>query len=78
MASLLALIGLGGIVGAAGAITAGLILLAIRILVNPRERERQLARIREVGLLAAAKEALFDGREAELQLRQRNERAATH
>lgn len=66
MASLLAHIGLGGIAGAAGAVLGGLIVLALRVIFTSRARAR--TEIRELGIVGAAKRALFDLPQSELDL----------
>jgi hypothetical protein len=66
MASFLTHIALGGVVGAAGALTGGLMLVALRIFLNRTARSQQLERIRQIGIIAVTKQALFDERNPEL------------
>jgi hypothetical protein len=60
MASLLIHIGLGGMVGAGGALVGGLIILSLRVLLSKNMRTQQLERIRQIGVVGAAKQALFE------------------
>lgn len=66
MASLLIHIGVGGVVGAIGALAGGLTLLGLRMFLTKRARRRNLERIRQIGLLAAIRQALFDVPQPEL------------
>jgi hypothetical protein len=66
MASLLIHIGLGGLVGAGGALVGGLIILALRVLLSKRIRSQQLEKIRQIGVVGATKQALFEVRQPEL------------
>jgi hypothetical protein len=66
MASLLIHIGLGGLVGAGGALVGGLIVLSLRVLLTREVRARQLEKIRQIGILGTTKQALFEVRQPEL------------
>jgi hypothetical protein len=66
MTSLLMHIGVGGVVGAAGALFGGLIVVGLRLFVTKRARARQMERIRQIGIVGATKQALFDVPEPEL------------
>lgn len=67
MASLLTHIAVGGALGAIGAVLAGLLMLVLRVLLNKRRRNEERIIIRELGIMAAAKKALFEEREPEFQ-----------
>jgi hypothetical protein len=60
MASLLIHIGLGGMVGAGGALVGGLVILCLRVLLSKNLRIEQRERIRQIGVVGAAKQALFE------------------
>jgi hypothetical protein len=71
MASLLIHIGVGGVVGASGALVGGLTVLGLRMFLTKRARAWHLERIRQIGLVQAAKQALFDVPQPELDFRKR-------
>ncbi len=71
-------IAVGGVVGAVGAVVAGLVLVALRMFLNRRARASQIARIRAIGIVAATKQALFDEREPELHFPERRREKARH
>jgi hypothetical protein len=60
MASLLTQMAIGGAVGAAGAVISGLMLVALRTFLNRNRRIRELEKIRQLGILATIKLALFN------------------
>ena len=60
MASLLIHIGAGGVVGAGGALVGALFLLGLRMFFTRSARAQHLETIRQVGLIGAARHALFD------------------
>ena len=66
MASLLIHIGLGGLAGAGGALVGGLVILSLRLLLTREVRARQLQKIRQIGILGTAKQALFEVQQPEL------------
>lgn len=76
MLSLLGHIGLGGIIGAAGAVASGLILVGLRSFITREERVRQLEKIRNIGVTGVVRQALFEVQNPELDL-QRPRRRAT-
>lgn len=53
-------IGLGGMVAALGALAGGLLVIALRTLISARARAYQVERIRQIGLVGAVKQALFE------------------
>jgi hypothetical protein len=71
MASLLIHIGVGGVVGASGALIGGLIVLGLRTFLTKRARARNLEMIRQIGLLEACRHQLFDEPQPELDFRKR-------
>jgi hypothetical protein len=60
MTSLLTEIAVGGVIGACGAVLAGLSLVALRVLLSKSRREHERLILRELGLIAATKKALFE------------------
>jgi hypothetical protein len=66
MASFLTHIALGSVLGAAGAVLGGLVLVALRTLLSKRRRQRVSEKIRQIGVIAATKQALFDESDPEL------------
>jgi len=71
MERLLMSIGLGGVIAAAGALIGGIAVVGLRMLINKQSRARQRETIRQIGLTGAAKQALFDLREPELEYKHR-------
>lgn len=59
-------IGLGGMVAALGALMGGLLVIALRTLLSANARAHQAERIRQIGLVGAAKQALFEVDQPEL------------
>ena len=78
MASFITHIAVGGVVGAAGALIGGLILVVLRIFLSRPSRARQLERIRQIGIVAVIKQALFDERNPELPFPPKQQRQAAH
>jgi len=75
MASLLTHIGLGGLAGAAGALFGGLVVLGLRMFLSKQARARQRERIRQIGIIGATKQALFEVSEPELDFSHRKQAA---
>ncbi len=59
-------IGLGGMVAALGALAGGLVLIALRIFLSAHARALQAERIRQIGIVGAVKQALFEVDQPEL------------
>jgi hypothetical protein len=76
MASLLTHLAVGGVLGAAGAVAGGVILVMLRTFVVQNRRARQMAKIRQIGIVAVAKQALFDERNPELPFADQSRRAS--
>lgn len=76
MASLLTHLAVGGVLGAAGAVAGGVILVFLRTFLVRNRRVRQMAKIHQIGIVAVTKQALFDQQNPELPFADRSRQAS--